>query len=274
MTVSQLTLPTWGRSVFASPAKKRGWPPWATTLIAVAGLVVSFFAWQTSTQATRHARDSADAAKQVAEDTRAPVLDVVASYIRTPVPDYMKFVRALSGGTDSLQLTGDQRLFNSSGVWHVAITNNGDAVATDVRVRAPGIFFARHVSFATGTNRQFDHVENEEFDIGNLSPGQFASAVLWVLPDYTLADVCTPITTAAACFTKDQLIVFAENASGDEYVESFDPAMVARPEEVLPERGALSLWLVVIPLVVVAAGILIWFALRNTKGGQEPSPTL
>lgn len=198
-------------------------------LIAILALLVSVYAAYQAERNADQARRSADAsaesaraAEAMVEETRAPDVDAEATFVETPVPNPSPWIRTGTDG-DSVPIQIYKPFLGSKGVWHVSIQNNGDAVAKNVRIRAPGIFYARHVGFATGAEINWSRVESEEFTVGDLGPQQLFRGVFWIQPQFTLSDSCDEPTTPVGCFTLDDLIVFADNATGDVKHEHFRP---------------------------------------------------
>lgn len=129
-----------------------------------------------------------------------------------------------------------------------------------MRIRAPGIFYARHSGFATGRAISWTRLENQTLPLGDLGPQQLASAVLWVEPGYDLADVCIQPLAGTGCFTADELIVSADNASGDVRFTLFEPpASVAPTVETIWQVEDVSRWnpLEVILLIVFVATLTL-----------------
>lgn len=176
----------------------------ATTLIALGALYYS--------------------ARQVSEHA-APHLDAYAFFLRTPVPDVIALsLRSMPPDTlekyeDIIESIGalGRPLQESSGVWHITVQNNGDGVATNVRIEVPGALASRGHLSAAGETRQ----SGSGLIVDRLSPGGRISAFIWVRSPYYLDEVCVPNRSEPGCFTTSDLSVFADDAGAHIYVEPF-----------------------------------------------------
>lgn len=179
------------------------------SFLAVLAIVISFFSVQAASR-------SATAAKEMVEEHTSPKLYARATFVEMPVPD-ISVLYPHKTHVDSLvdRVIGPiyGPFLRSRGAWEVSVENDGDAVAHHVRIRAPGIFFARHVSYATGAEINSDAVKNSEFDVGDLAPQQRFSGVFWVRPGFTLTENCGMPVLSAGCFTLEQIKVFGDNTT-------------------------------------------------------------
>ena len=157
--------------------------------------------------------------RQQLQETRVAELRAVAFYYRTPVPDFFAWM-AQANVRFPIGLSTPEwfeplgylffNMSRSSGVWHVAVENAGDAVARNTRVRAPGAFFARR-----GRSGQegftWGEVANESVEVGDILPGDRFTVLLWLDEGRYLRERCP--TGAPGCFTKDELSVSGENTT-------------------------------------------------------------
>lgn len=169
--------------------KKPPWSEWVSAAMAVVAAVTAVASAFFSCESAEQARRQAAASERVVEETKAPDLRTAATYLQTPVPDPRPFI-STGSPEDTTRLRIWAPFLGSGGRWHVIVRNDGDAVAKNVKIRAPGIFYARHAGFATGTSVNWSRVENEAFTVGDLGPDQLFKVVLWIRPNHNLARSC------------------------------------------------------------------------------------